>query len=979
MRYILSFIVLLAVSPAVHASKTVSGVVAVSTGPMQAFTQSIGRELTAGDDVFMNDEIETGATTRAQVLLRDESVFSLAPASKIIFDEFVYDPLAGEGSLQANLLKGGMRFVSGQLSKSQPENISIKAGEATVGIRGTEIMAKHGDQGTTFVLLSGAMEITTDVGRQLIDRPGFGVDVTSDGLLGAVRQVPLAEINAILAPPPKKDEGRSADSEGASEDMGNESADSEEDGDSEETASGSESDAAASESESQDSASSEAVPAATESNSEVESSFDAALAASVGGSDGESGAAGLSDIAAPTGEMLLSDAFETEASVEIDITSDVIASVVDSLAEDEQKERAEEVIGETLALTLTLTSEGTLTSRPYFSSSANLLVRSASYFETAAPVQFNVTHSLIREKFPDSFDGDSFANHTGAQSNGIDLTSYDAILIYLGAGDDENFSADELADYRSFTHSLGKKVLTLGRSETDMGTINSALPIYHNGVDGYQYTGETGEVNDPQELSPVVGSTSSLVWGVTDFAAHSDDSLFQIPTFRRDLVADLDDTEIDVVNGLLTNVNGDYPALDFGDKGAVFVGRWVCGANGTANGYMGASIDANFVDNGRTQFCRNLISSIAPDASLIDVEVGSLSVSGDFDTASYRIVSGGDDNFTILGDKLLLRGGANLDAAGPYNLVIGVTPTGGSEIERTVSIAVKNGEAETRHIATRDTYHIGETVSFPTENLASHVNHLDDISWVSIGSASGDGQPTDTGIITLHYRVTENGSTYDRFHEIEVVHDCSSDHCDAFATSMNTESELIFNRHFDESNRSSWQSFFTRFSTGTLNLHREYIFSSSEAYDESGTIEPYLAVLNANYSHSLAVNFGTETGALNTAGTFDGVVNDNDNSADFDMTWNFSFTDGAGPCDSSGSCFLNVSDVTDDSETHNLKATNFGSPSDLPGVGLMNMALPNGKHSVLVRSKLATDHAEGCDSSSQCRMHNTDFQPMTPQ
>ena len=67
MRYILSFIVLLAVSPAVHASKTVSGVVAVSTGPMQAFTQSIGRELTAGDDVFMNDEIETGATTRAQV------------------------------------------------------------------------------------------------------------------------------------------------------------------------------------------------------------------------------------------------------------------------------------------------------------------------------------------------------------------------------------------------------------------------------------------------------------------------------------------------------------------------------------------------------------------------------------------------------------------------------------------------------------------------------------------------------------------------------------------------------------------------------------------------------------------------------------------------------------------------------------------------------------------------------------------------
>ena len=126
MRKLGSLIILLALSGSAYASKTVSGVVAVSTGPMQAFTQSVGRSLTAGDDVFMNDQVETGEATRAQVLLRDESVFSLAPASKIIFDEFVYDPTVGEGSIQANLMQGGLRFVSGQLSKNQPENIKIK-------------------------------------------------------------------------------------------------------------------------------------------------------------------------------------------------------------------------------------------------------------------------------------------------------------------------------------------------------------------------------------------------------------------------------------------------------------------------------------------------------------------------------------------------------------------------------------------------------------------------------------------------------------------------------------------------------------------------------------------------------------------------------------------------------------------------------------------------------------------------------------
>ena len=105
MRHLVSFIILTVVSSGAYASKTVSGVVAVSTGPMKAVTQSVDRNLTAGDDVFMNDEVETGAKTRAQVLLRDESVFSMAPSSRIVFDEFVYDPTVGEGSLQASLVK----------------------------------------------------------------------------------------------------------------------------------------------------------------------------------------------------------------------------------------------------------------------------------------------------------------------------------------------------------------------------------------------------------------------------------------------------------------------------------------------------------------------------------------------------------------------------------------------------------------------------------------------------------------------------------------------------------------------------------------------------------------------------------------------------------------------------------------------------------------------------------------------------------
>ena len=138
------------------ANRPVSGVVAVSTGPMQAkyvdAAREIGRDLQAGDSVFLNDEVETGRRTQAQVLLKDESVFSISPNSKVVFDEFIYDPLAQTGTLSAQLLGGGVRFVSGKIANQQPQNVKIKAGSATVGIRGTEIIAQHSSEGSTFVL-----------------------------------------------------------------------------------------------------------------------------------------------------------------------------------------------------------------------------------------------------------------------------------------------------------------------------------------------------------------------------------------------------------------------------------------------------------------------------------------------------------------------------------------------------------------------------------------------------------------------------------------------------------------------------------------------------------------------------------------------------------------------------------------------------------------------------------------------------------
>ena len=60
---------------------------------------------------------------------------NIGPNSRIIVDEFVFDPAQLTGNLGARIEKGSMRFIGGVLSK-RSKQVEFDAGEATVGIRG---------------------------------------------------------------------------------------------------------------------------------------------------------------------------------------------------------------------------------------------------------------------------------------------------------------------------------------------------------------------------------------------------------------------------------------------------------------------------------------------------------------------------------------------------------------------------------------------------------------------------------------------------------------------------------------------------------------------------------------------------------------------------------------------------------------------------------------------------------------------------
>ena len=168
--------------------RPVSGVVAVSSGTVLiAYTdesgQEIGRSAGIGDPIYLNDEIRTGPDTSLQILLRDQTVFSIGPDAAIVFDEFVYDPAnEDQAALSATVTKGVFKFISGKIANNKPEAMKIKLPNATASIRGTTVAGRVRPDGTSdVVLLSGSMSIQADSGAEPVDifQSGWGTSVST--------------------------------------------------------------------------------------------------------------------------------------------------------------------------------------------------------------------------------------------------------------------------------------------------------------------------------------------------------------------------------------------------------------------------------------------------------------------------------------------------------------------------------------------------------------------------------------------------------------------------------------------------------------------------------------------------------------------------------------------------------------------------------------------------------------------------------
>lgn len=160
--------------------------------------------------VDMRDMVRTG-NGRIQITFQDNSVVRVTEQSKLVIDEFVYDPKTNGGKMGLRFAQGTARFIGGKMNRP---NINLRTPTATIGVRGTDFTATVDETGKSmFILLPGEdghigeITVSTAAGIVVLNRAFQSTTVTTSDAAPTrpvILDISLSLIDnmIIVSPPP---------------------------------------------------------------------------------------------------------------------------------------------------------------------------------------------------------------------------------------------------------------------------------------------------------------------------------------------------------------------------------------------------------------------------------------------------------------------------------------------------------------------------------------------------------------------------------------------------------------------------------------------------------------------------------------------------------------------------------------------------------------------------------------------------------
>lgn len=166
MRYVLVALVLAFGSPAWAAIGVVSESKGSACEIQRSKTKIPGQK---GAEIETMDTYTTGACS-ASITFKDDTKVKVTENSKLLIDDFVYDPKKSDaGKLTVKAAMGTVRYASGQIAKNNPQAVDIKTPTASIAVRGTDFTMTVDETGQSLVVLVPSCKDEKDVKKYELD------------------------------------------------------------------------------------------------------------------------------------------------------------------------------------------------------------------------------------------------------------------------------------------------------------------------------------------------------------------------------------------------------------------------------------------------------------------------------------------------------------------------------------------------------------------------------------------------------------------------------------------------------------------------------------------------------------------------------------------------------------------------------------------------------------------------------------------
>ena len=162
------------------------------------------RQLQRRDTVFGVDRITTGEKSKAQFSMSDGGLIALKENSELNIANYEFDANTQQGSASIELLKGGLRSISGVIKKNGG-SYSVKTPVGSIGIRGTHFEVQLVEGNVFLAVWDGAIDLTLENSSvvSLGDNEAFSfAQITASGeVLKTTRAARVFDQNIVTIDP----------------------------------------------------------------------------------------------------------------------------------------------------------------------------------------------------------------------------------------------------------------------------------------------------------------------------------------------------------------------------------------------------------------------------------------------------------------------------------------------------------------------------------------------------------------------------------------------------------------------------------------------------------------------------------------------------------------------------------------------------------------------------------------------------------